>query len=74
MNVKVNVSTTFKKQAKKLLKKYISLDNELRQLEQKLKINPELGTLIGHGLYKIRLAVKKQRKGKKRWNESYNLS
>ncbi len=33
MNVKVKASTTFKKQAKKLLKKYISLDNELRQLE-----------------------------------------
>ena len=65
MTVKVNVTKSFKKQAKRLLKKYVSLNNDLRKLEQKLKVNPELGDPLGHGLYKIRLSVTSKGKEKR---------
>ncbi len=36
----------------------------MRELEQMLIANPKLGTDLGDGLYKIRLAVKIKNKGK----------
>ena len=64
MKVKVKITQSFKKQAKPLLKKYLSLSDELIQLENKLKNNPRLGKALGHEVYKIRLAVKSKGKGK----------
>lgn len=64
MNVKIITSKKFRKKAKPLLKKYHSLKDELLKLKEYLLINPELGTYIGNGCYKIRLAVKSKRKGK----------
>jgi mRNA-degrading endonuclease RelE of RelBE toxin-antitoxin system len=64
MKTKVRVTKNFKKQAKKLLKKYASLRNELMELESILLNNPYHGTKLNENLYKIRVAVKSKGKGK----------
>ncbi len=64
MKVIVRISKGFKRQAKPLLKKFFSLNNELVQLEDDLKDNPRLGKPLGQDSYKIRLAVKSKGKGK----------
>lgn len=62
----VNVVTTenFRRDAKKLLKKYRSLKGELSELIGQLEESPRKGTLIADDVYKIRLAVKSKGKGK----------
>ena len=65
MNYRTILIDEFKKDAKKLLKKYASLKNELIELEEQLLENPKLGTLISKNTYKIRLAVKSKGKGKR---------
>ena len=64
MNCRIIAIDDFKRDAKKLLKKYASLKNELAQLEADLLQNPRFGTLIQENTYKIRLAVKSKGKGK----------
>ena len=64
MKTKVSITKSFKKQAKKLLKKYASLRIELMELESILLINPYHGTKINEHIYKIRIAVKSKGKGK----------
>ena len=46
------------------MRKYNSLVGELRELEDRLRQNPAMGTPIGRSCYKIRLAVKSKGKGK----------
>lgn len=53
----------FKKQAKRLAKKYPSLKEELRELADVLSQNPIQGTDLGNNTYKIRLAVKSKGRG-----------
>ncbi|KRT16712.1 hypothetical protein ASU31_07815 [Pedobacter ginsenosidimutans] len=57
-------SDVFIKKAKVYKKKYISLVEDLYELEEKLRENPHQGNDLGAGLYKIRLAVKSKGKGK----------
>ena len=64
MNVKIVASRNFRKEAKKLLKKYVSLKKEFADLNKKLQNNPYLGASIGKKCFKIRLAVKSKGKGK----------
>lgn len=64
MSYNVKSIEVFEKQAKRLSKKYASLKNELLDLVQELKENPEQGTLIGRNCYKIRLAIASKNKGK----------
>ncbi len=54
----------FKKEAKRLIKKYASLKSELLELNEQLEKNPTLGTPIGNDIYKIRLAIASKGKGK----------
>lgn len=54
----------FDRKLKRLAKKYLSITQELRVLEKELEQNPKLGTDLGAGLYKIRLASKSKGKGK----------
>ena len=63
MKTEIIITNNFSKEAKKLLKKYKSLNSELRQLNDELLQNPKLGTPIGQNSYKIRLAVKSKGKG-----------
>jgi len=64
MNYKVKSIEVFKRQAKKLIKKYPSLKEEIREIIQKLKINPNLGTPIIKNCYKIRISIASKGKGK----------
>ncbi len=58
MNFSVIPSDKFKKDAKRLIKKYPSLKQELAELGTKLALNPDLGTPLGNDTFKIRVAVK----------------
>ena len=64
MNYSVELSPNFKKEAKRLSKKYLSLKSELEALFKELKENPTLGTPLGNDIYKIRLAIASKNKGK----------
>lgn len=48
----------FKKQAKKLIKKFVSLRSELEKFHKSLLKEPTQGTNFGNNTYKVRLAVK----------------
>ena len=61
---KVEPLAKFKRELRRLRKKYPSLVGELRELEDELCQNPTKGTPIGGSCYKIRLAVKSKGKGK----------
>ena len=54
----------FKKEAKRLIKKYPSLKNELAELNEILISNPTLGIPLGYNAYKIRIAIKSKGTGK----------
>ena len=54
----------FKKEAKRLVKKYPSLKNELTELNLSLISNPTLGTPLGNNAYKVRIAIKSKGAGK----------
>jgi hypothetical protein len=64
MNYNVIPTPDFKKLFKKLLKKYSSLKIDLNELIDKISENPETGTSLGNGVYKIRLAISSKGKGK----------
>lgn len=64
MNFDVKTISVFERQAKRLLKKFPSLKSELQTLVDQLKHNPDKGTSIGHGCFKIRLAIASKGKGK----------
>ncbi|MEX0811398.1 MAG: type II toxin-antitoxin system RelE/ParE family toxin [Chitinophagales bacterium] len=64
MNYKVELSPNFKKEAKRLSKKYASLKQELKGLFTELESNPTKGTPIGKSCYKIRVSVASKGKGK----------
>lgn len=54
----------FKRELKRLAKKYHSLKNEFGTLIEELEQKPDLGTPIGHDCYKIRIAIASKGKGK----------
>lgn len=64
MNYDVKLSPVFKREAKKLIKKYPSLKKELGSLITELTQSPFIGTPIGNGVYKIRLAIASKGRGK----------
>jgi len=64
MSFRVKTTANFEKQAKRLIKKYISLAKELRELGESLRMNPEQGSYIGEGCYKVRLSIASKQKGK----------
>ena len=64
MNFKVSSIPLFDKQAKRLVKKYPSLKNDLAALIESLTSNPEQGKPLGNNFYKIRLGIASKGKGK----------
>ncbi len=64
MSYKVATITSFRKEAKQLIRKYPSLLKEIEELGDQLASNPAIGTPIGHGCYKIRLSIASKGKGK----------
>ena len=64
MNYSVILTPRFKREAKRLSKKWYSLKQELVELGNQLAVNPQLGKSLGAGAYKVRLSVKSKGKGK----------
>lgn len=64
MSYNVIATSAFKKELKRLAKKYNSLKQEFSQLVESLEDNPEQGTALGNQCYKIRIAIKSKGKGK----------
>lgn len=54
----------FRKEFKRLSKKYKSLKSDMKNLQAELINNPCLGTHLGNGIYKVRMAVASKGKGK----------
>ena len=63
MNFSVIPSDKFKKEAKRLTKKFPSLKKELAELATLLELDPRSGTPLGNNAYKVRVAIKSKGKG-----------
>lgn len=64
MRFEVEVMFYFKKQAKRLAKKYPSLSKKLFEVILSLEESPNQGTRIGKSCYKILLSIASKSKGK----------
>ena len=64
MSFSVIPSDKFKKEAKRLIKKYASLKLELAKLSETLSAEPMAGISLGNNIYKIRVSIKSKGKGK----------
>jgi mRNA-degrading endonuclease RelE of RelBE toxin-antitoxin system len=64
MSYKIAAIDSFRKEAKRLIKKFPSLKTEIEELGRSLGENPIQGTPIGKDCYKIRLAIASKGKGK----------
>lgn len=64
MNCKLIPVDNFRREAKRLTKKYSSLKDELSLLGKDLLSDPRKGTALGSDIFKIRIAVKSKGKGK----------
>ena len=64
MSFKVIPTEKFKKEAKRLIKRYPSLKEELYSLAKTLSENPQSGISLGNNTYKIRISIKSKGKGK----------
>ncbi len=64
MNYKIVVKPTFEREAKWLRKHYASFKEDFIHLLEDLEANPRLGTDLGGGLRKIRMAITSKGKGK----------
>lgn len=65
MSYSIISTLRFEKELKRLAKKFPSLKNEFASLIEDISKNPEIGTYIGNGCYKIRLAIASKGKGKR---------
>ncbi len=64
MNYKIISLKSFEKDAKRLFKKYPSINSDLRTLFEDLLVAPTQGIPLGKDCYKIRMAVASKGKGK----------
>src|SRR5690625_409584 len=64
MSYSVVAIPKFRKNLKKLAKKYPSLKDDFMTLVKELESNPKQGTALGKNCYKIRLAIASKGKGK----------
>lgn len=64
MSYKLEAINSFKKEAKRLIRKFPSLRLEIEELGKTLIENPNQGTPLSNGFYKIRISVKSKGKGK----------
>ncbi len=64
MNYNIIATPNFKKELKRLLKKFQSLKIEYVNLLNELALNPALGTSLGNNIYKIRISIASNGKGK----------
>lgn len=64
MNVTIIPDPEFKRQAKRLAKKYHSLKGDLITLQNELMANPYTGVDLGNNTRKVRMAILSKGKGK----------
>jgi mRNA-degrading endonuclease RelE of RelBE toxin-antitoxin system len=64
MSYNVIAVPTFKKEIKRLAKKFPSLKSEFSELIYSLEHNPEQGVSLGNNCYKIRMSIASKGKGK----------
>ncbi|HEY3874464.1 MAG TPA: hypothetical protein VGM92_03230 [Candidatus Kapabacteria bacterium] len=64
MNYNIIPSERFKREVRRLARKYPSLSQDLAELNTILLNDPRHGRSLGFGLYKIRLAIRSKNKGK----------
>lgn len=62
--INVEVAQSFKREAKDLAKRYKSLKQDLSDLIDNLTDNPFMGTDLGGGVHKIRMAITSKGQGK----------
>jgi len=55
---------TFEKSYKRLKKKYLSLKTDIEEFKKEFNENPTIGTNLGGGFRKIRIAIKSKNRGK----------
>lgn len=64
MSFKLVAAATFKRDVKRLTKRYRSLPADLLQLADQLTTNPQLGVPLGRDCFKIRMAISSKGGGK----------
>ena len=64
MNYNIIINHPFKKEIKRLSKKYPSLKGDLQILQEELLNNPNAGINLGCGIRKVRMAIGSKRRGK----------
>ncbi|MEQ9466392.1 MAG: type II toxin-antitoxin system RelE/ParE family toxin [Ekhidna sp.] len=64
MSFEIIATPHFKREIKKLSKKYKSLKVDFSRLVDQLKSNPSQGTPLGNDCFKIRMAITSKGKGK----------
>lgn len=64
MNYNIILGTSFKKEIKRLSKKYHSLKSDLQVLQEELLRNPTAGVNLGNGIRKVRMAISDKARGK----------
>jgi mRNA-degrading endonuclease RelE of RelBE toxin-antitoxin system len=64
MSYTIRTTPNFDKAFKKLFKKYSTLISDFKNILKELHLNPQFGTPIGKGCFKIRLAITSKNKGK----------
>ena len=64
MNYRIILDAPFKKEVKRLAKKYPSLKKDLEVLQDELLNNPQAGIDLGGGLRKVRMAIGSKGRGK----------
>lgn len=64
MSFNVIATHRFRRDIKKLSKKYASLKTEYNSLVEALETDPEQGTPLGNNCYKIRISIASKGKGK----------
>jgi hypothetical protein len=64
MSYEIIPTDNFKREVKKLAKKYRSLADDLEKLEIELSQNPTSGKNLGNNVYKVRMAIYTKGKGK----------
>ena len=64
MEVTYGYTTEFKRQIKRLKKKYASIQSDFDVLLAELSENPFAGVDLGNGVRKVRMAIKSKGKGK----------
>ena len=64
MNYRIILDAPFKKEVKRLAKKYPSLKRDLEALQEELLSNPQAGIDLGGGLRKLRMSIASTGRGK----------